>query len=183
MKRLNLMILILGVTFLFFSCSKDNSSLAPDLNQNDQETSSLKAKKIHAHFAGICTPVNPPIEGVNAWNDVTDDDRVTGISIWVTDGMEPIDEITFELSGTAELFVGAVVVGGENDGKWEMTWHGTMTWTSPDGSTFRIVVHAVGTGTEGDVMGLTARWKYTMDFDGTPETFKYVIKGKITEVL
>ena len=176
------MILIIGVAIIFFGCS-ENNSLIPDLNQNDEVTNSLKSKKIPTHFACTCTPLLlPDGDDRNAWKDVTDDDRVTGVSIWFTDEVVEIDEITFELRGTAELFVGAKVVGDEYDGKWEITWKGTQTLTSPGGSTFRIVVHAVGTGTEGDVLGLTAKWKYTMDFDGTPETLKYVIKGKITEV-
>ena len=47
--------------------------------------------------------------------------------------------------------------------------------------------HAVGTGTDGNVDGMTARWKYTMDYvggfplDPTHPSFMYVIKGKITE--
>ena len=108
MKHSNLMILIIGATFLFFSCSKDNSSLTPDLNQSDQETTSLKAKKVHTHFTGECTPLFHPAWPVpNTWYDDTDDDRVTGVSIWVNESEVQIDEITFELSGTAELFVGA----------------------------------------------------------------------------
>ncbi len=180
MKRLILMFLVFGVAIMFSGCSKDNSSLSSDLSQSDQETTSLKAAKVHTHFTGTSTPIDPPIPDVNAWYDEADDPRVTGVSIWVSEPMVPIDEITFRLLGTADLFMGAEEYGGEDDGKWEMTWKGTMTLTSPDGSTFRIVVHAVGEGTEGDVEGLTAKWKYTMDFDGTPETFKYVSKGKIT---
>ena len=170
------MILIAGVTMLFFGCEKDNS-LGPDLSQGDEAEASLKAKKVPTHFAGISTPTTPPNPGDNAWYDAADDPRVTGIGVWITDGVEQINDITFELWGTAEL----TVDGGL--GKWESTWHGTQTLTNTAGTTFRIVAHSVGAGTEGDVEGLTARWKYTMDFDGTPESFKYVIKGKITEVL
>ena len=94
MKRLNLMILIIGVTILFFSCSKDNS-VAPVLNQSDEVTSSLKAAKVHTHFAGECTPTTPPEPGDNAWYDDTDDERVTGVGVWVTEGVEQIDEVTF----------------------------------------------------------------------------------------
>ena len=181
MKRLNIVFLITGASIVIFSCTKDNSSLTPDINQNDELTTSYKAKKIHTHFSGECTLIHTSPE--NAWYDNTDDARVTGVSIWESEPPQPIDDYTFELSGTAELFVGALNVGDEYDGKWETTWWGTMTWTSPDGSTFRIVAHAVGTGVEGNVAGLTARWKYTMNYDGTPETFKYSIKGKITEEL
>ena len=177
-----LVCLFAGGTVLFSGCSEDNA-LVP--NQNDEIA--LKSKKIPTHFTGTCTPlynVNPDIV---TFYDAADDERVTGVSFWVTTVFEPVDEITFELAGTAEIFVGAVtaddVENGEYVGKWEMTWKGTQTLTSPDGSTFRIVGQGVGTGTEGEVLGLTARWKYTMDFNGSPESFIYYSKGKITEEL
>ena len=182
MRHSNLMILIIGATFLFFSCSKDNSSLTPDLNQSDQETTSLKAKKVNTHFTGVCTPLfHPDWPAPNTWYDDTDDVRVTGVSIWVNESEVQIDEITFELSGTAELFVGAEefsdIGDGNYDGKWDISWRGTQIMKS-DG--FMIVAHATGTGTEGDVAGLTAKWKYTMNFDGTAPPM-YVTEGKITE--
>ena len=179
MKPLKLIIIIIGVSIIFFGCSKDNS-LAPNQSQNDEVTSTYKAKKIHTHFTGTCFPTFPPPtnengDEINEWNDVADDPRVTGVSVWVTDGAEPIDEITLKLWGTAELTVNCGL------GIWEMTWRGTMTTTGE--GTFRIVAHAVGVGVEGEVEGLTARWKYTMNFDGTPESGIYITKGKITETL
>ena len=171
------MYLLIGVIFLFFGCTKD---ILFDTKLNQEEIG-MKVKKVHTHFIGECTLIHFSPE--NAWYDYSElNPRVTGVSIWVTDMVNPIDEFTFELVGTAELFVGATVVGDPFTGKWEMTWKGTQTLTSPDGSTFRIVCHALGTGIGGDVDGLTARWKYTMDFDGNPETLKYITKGKITEV-
>jgi len=166
------MLLVIGVAMIFFGCEKMDP-LVPDSN-SDQEISSLKAAKVHAKFTGICTPTTPPETGDNAWYDDADDVRVTGVSVWVTDEMNMIDDITFKLRGTAVLTV------DDGLGKWEMSWHGTQTLTSPDGSTFTIVAHAVGAGVEGDVKGLTARWKYSMDYDGTFETLKYYVKGKIT---
>ena len=192
MRHSNLIFLLIGATFLFFSCSKDNSSMAPDSSQSDQETTSLKAKKVHTHFTGVCTPLfHPAWPAPNTWYDEADDEPwVTGVSIWVTESEVPIDDITIELSGTCELFVGAEefvdVDDGNYDGKWEMTWHGTQTLMLPDG--FRIVAHAVGAGTYGNVEGMTAKWKYTMDyvggfpFDPTHPSFMYVTKGKITVV-
>ena len=89
--------------------------------------------------------------------------------------------MTYEIIGTAEIFVGAEDVNDDYIGKWEMTWKVIQTLTSPDGSSFKLVGHAVGKGTEGKVLGLTAKWIYTMDFDGSPESFIYFSKGKITE--
>ncbi len=178
MKRLNLMIWIFGVAILFSGCAKEDFS-PPGLDPADKATPSLKAAKVHTHFTGTCNLIH--FDPENAWYDLADDARVTGVTIWVTESMIPIDDITVELSGTAELFMGAETVGDDYDGKWEMSWKGAQTLTSPDGSTFRIVCHAKGTGTEGDVLGMTAKWKYTMDFDGTPETMHYVVKGKITK--
>ncbi len=163
--------MIIGAAIIFSGCSKDDS-LAP-ISQNDQEIN-LKAKKEHAHFTGKCTPL-PPIYDVNAWYDATDDLRTTGTTIWMED-----DE-TDAFDGTALLLVGALNPNDDNHGIWDITWSGEIEPTAEGGLV--IVVHAVGIGTEGSVEGLTARWKYKMDYDGTPETFMYVIKGKITEVL
>lgn len=173
MKRSILISLVLGVSLIFSGCSKDY--VEPDESKNDQETAYLKSTKVKTAFEGVCTPVSP--SPVNTWYDVTDDARVTGTSIWITEEITQIDEITFELQGTAELTL------EDGLGKWEMSWYGTQTLTSPDGSTFKVVAHAVGTGIEGDVLGMKARWKYSLDFDGTPETLFYKIKGKITEYL
>lgn len=176
MKALNLTIFIIAIAIIFSGCAKEQI-VTSETDQDNQATTSLKATQSQTHFTGTCTLIH--FAPVNAWYDDTDDIRVTGVSIWVTESVVQIDEVTYELSGTAELFVGAEVVGDEYDGKWDMTWKGTQTLTSPEG--FRIVAHAVGAGTEGIVDGLTAKWKYTMDFDGTPETMFYAIKGKIKE--
>ncbi len=174
MKRSNVMFLVIGASIIFFGCSKEDYP-NPESNLDNQETTSLKSAKVKTKFTGICTPTAPPEPGDNAWYDAADDARVTGISVWVIEEVVPIDEITFELTGTAELTV------DDGLGKWEMTWHGTQTLTSPDGSSFELIAHAVGKGTGNAVEGLTARWKYSLDFDGTPETLVYTIKGKITE--
>jgi len=177
--------LFVGITFL--GCTKDDS-LVPG-SQNDEI---LKSKKIPTQFTGTCESLDDGWDDDNdgvidavAFYDNASDERVTGASKWYTTLFNQIDDITFEMAGTAEIFVGAEtkddIDNGNYHGKWEMTWKATQTLTSPDGSTFRIVGQGVGAGTEGNVLGLTARWKYTMDFDGSPESFMYVSKGKITE--
>ena len=175
MKRFNLLILIIGVAVIFFGCSKNNA-FVPD----DQVATSLKAKVVNTHFTGTSSPLVPPGSVPNVWYDAADDPRVTGVSIWVTEGTE-VNGNTTKLWGTSEIFKGAAdiddVNNGNYDGKWDISWRGTQIM-KPDG--FIIVAHATGTGTEGDVAGLTAKWKYTMDFDGTAPPM-YVTKGKITE--
>ncbi len=180
MKRLNLIMIFIGVAIIFFGCSKDNS-LAP----TDDVTNSYKAQVVHTHFAGECTPITPPGTTPNAWyDDVAVDARVTGVTIWITENEIPLNEVTTKLDGTAELFVGALnlndVYNGNFTGIWQMTWRGTVTTT---GQGLKIVCHVDGIGVEGVVLELTARWKYTMNWDGTPETFMYITKGKITESL
>jgi len=179
-KILLFVCLFVGVAIFLPACSEDNP-LYPG-TQKDEFANSLKSKKIPTQFVGVCTPLSVD-DGI--WYDAADDERVTGLSIWASTGMEPIDAMTTEITGTAEIFVGAETLedvdNGEYLGKWEMSWKVTSTLTSPDGSTFLNVGHAVGTGTEGEVLGLTAKWKYTMDYDGSPESFMYVSKGKITE--
>jgi len=52
MKSSNLVFLVLGVTIIFFGCSKDDS-LTPESDLSDQVTTSLKsAKKPSAHLTG-----------------------------------------------------------------------------------------------------------------------------------
>lgn len=174
------MCLFMGVSVLFSGCSENNAQV-PDLNQNDAIANSLKSKKIPTQFTGTCKSLDYEwTDGAVAFIDDASDARVSGVSKWYTTKFEPIDDITNELAGTAEIFVGTTtvdqVLNGNYDGKWEMTWKGTQTLTSQEGSTFKIVAHGVGTGTEGEVFGLTARWKYTTD-----ESLIYVSKGKITE--
>lgn len=180
-KILLFVCLFIGVAVLFPACS-EKDSLVPDLNQNDELTNSLKSKKIPTQFSGVCTPLPNDDPSIIPWYDSADDPRVTGLSLWVFTGVEQINKVTTELTGTTEIFVGATNVGDAYVGKWEMTWKGIQTLTSPDGSTFRIMAHCEGRGVEGEVLGLTATWKYTMVFDGTPESAIYVFKGKITEV-
>ncbi|WP_167618506.1 hypothetical protein [Maribellus sediminis] len=181
-KILLFVCLIAGLALLFSGCSEN--SLIPD-TQNDEI---LKSKKIPTQFSGICTPIDNMGYDIISWYDATDDPRVTGVSYWVFTGIEPIDEVTIELTGTTEIFVGALtvedVINGNYVGKWEMTWKGYQTYSSPESINFKIVAHGTGTGIEGEVLGLTARWKYTMDFDGTPESGAiYYSKGKISEEL
>ncbi len=172
MKRSILMLLVIGVAMIFFGCEKMDP-LVPDSNA-DQEITSLKAAKVKGTFAGICTPTAPPNPGDNAWHDETGDWRTTGTTIWT----QP-DPAAFE--GTAVLILDAKDKNDSPAGKWEMTWSGGLTPTD-DG--VLIVAEAMGTGVEGYVKGMKAKWSYTMTYVGNdfpnPEnpTFFYVIEGE-----
>jgi len=170
------MLIVLTAAIFFTGCEKE-AILIDESGQDGLKSATIKAAKLHTKFEGVCNLVSPA--PINTWYDQADDSRVTGTSEWFTESAIPIDDITVELKGTSKLYVGGD--SEKNDGIWEMSWHGTQTLTSQDGSSFNIVAHAVGVGTEGNVMGMTARWKYSMHFNGNPETLVYFTKGKITE--
>lgn len=171
MRHLNLILLLTGAIFLFFSCSKDNSTLLPDQPQGDQKTPAYKAQEI-TDFTGICTAIMPfPNPAGNYWLDDASDDRVSGVSLWVTEGADGE-----KFWGTSELFVGAEEIDGDYDGKWETKWYGTQTAISP--TEVHIEALVVGTGTEGNVKGMFAEWTYEMTFNpSTMEGFFYTVEG------
>lgn len=157
--------------------------MVPDQSLGDEFTTSLKAQEI-TEFTGTSTPILPfPNPAGNYWTDIASDERVTGVTLWVTDpDIMFVDDFTIKFWGTAELFVGAEEIDGEYDGKWEIKWYGTQTFTNtgyPENGPFEIVAYAVGVGTEGNVKGMFAEWTYTMDFDGNPATLFYTTEGYI----
>jgi len=79
--------------------------------------------------------------------DKATDSRVTGVSIWYVDSINNEDG-SMKYWGTAELIV------DNNGGKWEMTWSGEK---SSDGGA---IAYVLGTGKEGAVKGLDAKWTY-----------------------
>jgi hypothetical protein len=180
MKYFKLMIWVMAIAMIFFSCSKDNT---PTINDN--VTNSFKAQALTTDFTGTSIPVSPSPPGSsdpNVWYDEAID-AVTGITIWVTEGLEPQFDGTINLWGTTELFVGAEtyaeVANGNYDGKWEMKWYGTQTFddpNNPETSPFVILAYAVGVGTEGNVKGMFAEWTYTMDI---LEGFFYTSQGYV----
>ena len=109
MKRLVTLFLIATVTMFFYSCS-EKSSTVTGLEQNDQLVQPM-AKKI-TQFTGTCTLIHFAPE--NAWYDLTNDARVTGVTVWITEGTEPLGKKTTKLWGTAELFVDGMHVGEMN---------------------------------------------------------------------
>ena len=194
MKRLNLMFLIIGVAIIFSGCSKDDS-LAPELNQNDQEIS-LKSANVKIPFMGTSspdfTPPEPPYAGIITvlpngktkvkgetawWYDYSEDDwRVTGKSKWYINRLIEEDGIQ-KVWGKTEIFVDG------DRGKWEISWHGYLTPTlTPDGPSLVGYVDAVGQGKSGEVKGLVAKWTYSINFIfSDPTTLFYATEGYILE--
>ena len=105
---------------------------------------------------------------------------VTGQSIWYANWLMEEEPNTAKIWGKAEI----IVEGG--GGRWELSWYG---WRTPTGeapfiewvSPFKLVVDAVGTGKEGAVKGLVAKWTYTMDFDGDFSSLFYNSEGYIVK--
>ena len=191
MKRSNLMFLVIGVSIIFFGCSKDDS-LAPELDQSDQVTNSLKsAKTPFIEFSGVSTPVlqlfDPgtstvlpngkiKVTGMVAdWYDDAGDVNYTGQSIWYENWL-------FEADGSSAKIWGKADLNLDIGGTWKISWHGTITaeegYTLFDPShPFTAVAYAVGTGKTGAVKGMVAHSTYTFDFDGSPETFFWSFTG------
>ena len=96
------------------------------------------------------------------WYDTTNDMRVCGTSIWVVNQLVDA-EGNGRLWGTAEIFVD----NDECKGKWQLSWWGTV---DAEG----VLAKAIGSGVEGDILGMTAKWTYDMDF---ASGFYYEIDG------
>ena len=183
MRRLTTLIVIFGVTMLFVSCS-ENSITSPE---HSQITHSLAKQK--TQFQGTCVPVAPVDPGsqmplpngkvlsegeIVYWYDYSvDEPLVSGMSKWYIMRILNSEDGSQKLWGKAEIFVGtdSETVNPEinNDGVWEISWHGWWT-TTPE-----IVCDAVGTGRTGDVKGMVAHWTYTFDFG----LFQYNTEGYI----
>lgn len=172
MKKLNCVLLLGLALLLIMGCAKDELFTPVD----DQETATLKSAKVKRVFTGICTP-DPDGSGDNIWYDAADDWRVTGNTIWVTEGMTVIDEFNNKLWGTATLYVDAKNPHDEIRGIWKMTWSGIQTLNTEG---FVIVAKADGEGFEGKVSGMKANWTYTMNYlFADPSTLYYEFEGNI----
>lgn len=167
---------------LLFSCQEN--PIEPQANPDFQSTASLDRgplAQLKTPFTGTCNfvaPIDPGtttvlpngktlIEGfVVEWYDEASDSRVTGKTIWYAN--ELLDENgNGKYWGTTELFV------DNGGGKWEMIWGGNLTNNGTVG-----VATAIGTGVEGDVKGLTAKWIYKIDVS---VGFFYTTEGFIIE--
>ena len=165
MKKFNYVLLLSLALLLIVGCAKDDLFTPAD----DQETISLKSGMQGDAFTGICEYVGDGEPGTTKllpngktnmlgftsfWYDKADDWRVTGNSTWYANYFwegEPFIS-NAKVWGKAELFVDG------DRGKWEISWHGYITDNGLKAS-----VEAVGTGKEGEVKGLVAKWTYTLD--------------------
>jgi len=179
MTRLIFSFFVIGTLMVFFGCSSDNV-LDTERSEDNQVSTSL-AKRVKAKFTGTCNfvaPIAPGtttvlpngktlIEGMVAeWYDEASDPRVTGKTIWYANQLLDEDG-NGRYWGTTELIV-------DNDGgKWKMEWGGNLT----NGGTVGIA-KVFGTGIEGDVTGLTAKWIYKIDVS---VGFFYKTEGFIIE--
>ena len=157
--------MIIGSIIIYLGCQED-SSLAPEVGQGDFEPVSLLKSSSHTHveFTGISEMDHAQDNGtlkflpngkilgtgrISVYYDDMSDPRVKGYSTWYFIHAKIEPDGSGKFNGKADLIV------DDNGGKWEMSWHGEM---APDGS---IVDYVVGTGTEGAVKGLVAKWTYT----------------------
>ena len=183
MKHLLIMFLACGLILLVAACSQDNPA-EPVVNQSDQVPAFLA--KAHTEFYGdsrftgrsdgISTLLpngKIMIKGETSyWNDTMTDPRATGQSIWYINKK-------VERDGSVNAWgKGELITDFNGGGKWEMTWHGRVTFT--DG--FLIVDYVVGTGKEGSVQGLIGKWTYRSELDANePTGFYYKVTGYIVE--
>ncbi len=174
MKKLILIFLFFGIAMFYIGCSDTNPS-APALSQDDQVMTTLAKAK--TTFTGQCTHLEDgnsgtqmPLpngkvlsEGETAyWYDSANEPLVSGVSKWYINRIINVDG-SQKIWGKAEIFVGTNSETEDpetnNNGIWEITWHGWLTTTTPE-----LVCDAAGTGMSGDVKGMVANWVYTFNF-------------------
>ena len=180
--RHSILMYLFGVTFLLFGCTED-TLFDSNLDQIDQKKTSVKMEK--TPFTGTSKFFAPGESGkvtllpngkvlvkgatVVFYEEATDW-RVTGKSFWYINQK-------VELDGVVKFWGKSyIIVADENDedgsrGRWEVSWHGYITQ-------YGIEAEAVGTGKDGEVKGLTAKWSYTMDFNDGYYKFTGYVQGK-----
>ena len=199
MKHSIFMNLILLVAILFFGCTEDNL-LVSEFDQSSDATISLKKGnyddklfKDGDNFEGVTrwygdeSDHSPDFfkqlangriltkDEQTTWYDNASDERVKGISTWYVNKTTKKDVTKFW--GKAELLV------DNGKGKWEMTWHGYITEVFDENGTLignDLDCIAFGTGVDGEVKGLVAKWHYLMEgrfYDSS--SWVYNFKGTI----
>ena len=176
MKRFIIVSFVIGLTISYLNCSGDNSKTT-DCKQLFTGTSIYKSN-INPGVVTLLDDGRTLITGQKAeWYDSTDVGLVTGKSIWTVNLLKEPD-------GNAQLWGPAEILVDEGRGKWELKWIAKIIPSDTSAfiemqSPFKVECDAVGKGVEGEVMGMEAKWTYTMDFDGNPSTFLYKSEGYI----
>ena len=186
MKRL--ILILLGATFIFFSCSKDEF-VNPESTQGDQ--SILKKGNEKVPFSGLETFYAPGYDGDTTFlpNGKT---LIRGITVtWLDETTAPLtsglteydfnilwDGAPFASSGKfwgkGTLSVMTVVDGvpqGETLGTWDISFHGPITL---EDGVFIFTANATGVGKTGLVKSMVCHTVYILD---TSVGFYYTIDG------
>ena len=178
MKRSILILMAIAMAVIFAGCEKEKI-MDPELGLDDQETTTLKAAKKKVEFTGTCMPLPlPPLsEGktivlpngrthimgnISDWYDESlGEPLVTGTSRWYANYFW--EGVPFgspgKVFGKTEIYVGGDAEN--NDGVWELSWHGTMSLTEGP-EPFTAICYGNGVGKSGVVKGMTGKWTYTL---------------------
>ena len=179
MKRL--LLILMGATFIFFSCSKDDT-MGPEPVPNDQNT--LKHGMTRVAYTGIETYVSTQDAGeitvlpngktlimgnIVTWHDSTSAWQSTGLTVWnvnfLWDG-QPLAS-SGKYWGRGEMTVDG------NRGTWDLPFHGNITFYPDDGYLI-FTAYVTGIGKYGEVKGMIC---HSVDVVDTRLGFYYTING------
>lgn len=160
MKRLNFLLILIGVTFFIFSCSEDDPT-SPESNQVTMFSGT--ENPVATHDEGTWSPLPNGLaicEGaVFEYRIESTDPRVTGKVMYYTYALFDTNFVG-QYWGTGEVIP-------DNGGSWDMKFLGERPVSG--GSAFEIIAHGKGV-----LDGLTAQWKgYVLpgETEGTVEGF------------
>ena len=106
MKKTNIILLITGIIFILFSCSKDNTSLVQNTSQSDQETISLKFSG--TPYSGRSDPTGEIISFGEMVTLPNGNVKLTGlITVWTEDANDEDGEHLPLLSGPSTYYENA----------------------------------------------------------------------------
>ena len=177
MKRFIITSIAISLTLLFIGCSDEDNPRTCDCKQLFKGTSKFIAE-IDSGLTTVLDDGRILITNQKAeWYDSTNVKLLTGKSFWTVNWLKETD-------GNAEMWATAEIVVDSGLGKWELSWSGTRVPTDSGSfvemqSPFRVEGDAVGKGVEGEVLGMEAKWTYTMDFNGDLSTLFYNSEGYI----
>ena len=190
MKRLALILLILGAIGVFFSCQKD-SPVKPEAQQDEQDMAELKDDVSFTGISSMVELLNPGVTTVlpngmtrttgmiAEWYDDAnpDDPYYTGQTIWYENWLIYPDGQKAKIWGKMDFNL------DDGLGTWKCSWHGYMY--AYEGYDLRdpfvpctIECVVVGQGKSGEVKGMVFKADYEMDFNGDFSTFFWSFEGE-----